>query len=109
MEPIDPHKAINYILANSKKFSEAKANRIYIEEFRKSKKAMLMKASREETIGAQEREAYAHQEYRDLLTGLKEAVQIEEQLRWELIAAQARIEVWRSEQATNRFIDKAVT
>jgi hypothetical protein len=109
MESIDPHKAINYILANSKKFSEAKANRIYIEEFRKSKKAMLMKASREETIGAQEREAYAHQEYRNLLTGLKEAVQIEEQLRWELIAAQARIEVWRSEQATNRFIDKAVT
>lgn len=103
----DPHLAVDYIIANAKKFSRAKAERIYIEEYRKSLKALLMKRSLEETIGAQEREAYAHEEYRELLNGLRAAIDIEERLRWELIAAQARVEVWRSEQANLRAEGKA--
>lgn len=98
----DPHQAVDYIINNAKLFAKAKAERIYLEEFRKSKKAILMKRSLEETIGAQEREAYAHDEYVDLLHGLKEAVEIEEKLKWELSAAQLRVEVWRSEQANLR-------
>ena len=98
----DPHKAVDYIIANAKNFAKAKADRIYLEEFRKSKKAILMKRSLEETIGAQEREAYAHEEYQNVLIGLKEAVEVEEKLRWDLIAAQARVEIWRSEQANLR-------
>ena len=98
----DPHKAVDYIIANANKFAKAKAERVYLEEYRKSLKALLMKRSLEESIGAQEREAYAHQEYRDLLQGLKDAVEIEEKLRWDLIAAQARVEIWRTEQANLR-------
>jgi hypothetical protein len=105
-EERDPHKAIDYIIANAKKFAKAKAERIYLEEYRKSLKALLMKRSLEETIGAQEREAYAHQEYKALLDGLKAAVEIEEKLRWDLIAAQARVEIWRSEQANLRIEGK---
>lgn len=101
-EERDPHKAVDYIIQNAKKFAKAKAERVYLEEYRKSLKAMLMKRSLEETIGAQEREAYAHKEYRDLLDGLKVAVQDEEKLRWDLIAAQARVEIWRTEQANLR-------
>lgn len=101
-EERDPHKAVDYIIQNAKKFAKAKAERVYLEEYRKSLKALLMKRSLEETIGAQEREAYAHQEYRDLLAGLKVAVQDEEKLRWDLIAAQARVEIWRTEQANLR-------
>ena len=99
----DPHRAVDYIIANAKKFANAKANRIYIEEYRKSLKSILMKRSLEESLGAQEREAYAHDEYKQLLQGLREAVEIEERLRWELIAAQARVEIWRSEQANLRI------
>ena len=98
----DPHKAVDYIIANANKFAKAKAERVYLEEYRKSLKALLMKRSLEESIGAQEREAYAHQEYRDLLQGLKSAVEVEEKLRWDLIAAQARVEIWRTEQANLR-------
>ena len=98
----DPHKAVDYIIANANKFAKAKAERVYLEEYRKSLKALLMKRSLEESIGAQEREAYAHQEYRDLLRGLKSAVEVEEKLRWDLIAAQARVEIWRTEQANLR-------
>lgn len=98
----DPHKAVDYIIANANKFAKAKSERIYLEEYRKSLKALLMKRSLEESIGAQEREAYAHEEYRELLQGLKTAVEIEEKLRWDLIAAQARVEIWRTEQANLR-------
>ncbi len=98
----DPHKAVDYILKHARQFAVAKAQRVYLEEFRKSKKAILMKASLENALGAQERDAYAHPEYLELLQGLKQAVEIEEKLRWDLIAAQARIEIWRSEQANMR-------
>jgi len=103
----DPHKAVDYIIANAKKFAKAKAERVYLEEYRKSLKSLLMKRSLEESIGAQEREAYAHEEYRQLLGGLKEAVEVEEKLRWDLIAAQARVEIWRTEQANLRAEGKA--
>jgi hypothetical protein len=102
----DPHKAVDYIIANAKKFAKAKAERVYLEEFRKSLKAILMKRSLEETIGAQEREAYANEEYKSLLEGLRDAIEIEESLRWDLIAAQARVEIWRSEQANLRVEGK---
>ena len=103
----DPHKAIDYIIANAKKFAKAKAERIYLEEFRKSKKALLMAQSSAQAANAREQDAYAHQEYIALLEGLKQAVEVEEALRWDLIAAQARVEVWRTEQANNRVQDRA--
>ena len=59
------------------------------------------------SIAAKEMEAYATDDYIKLLEGLKEAVEVEETLRWKLIAAQARIEIWRSQEATNRTIDRA--
>jgi hypothetical protein len=102
----DPNKAVDYIIANAGRFAKAKSERIYIEEFRKSLKAILMKQSGQSVIAAQEREAYAHDDYAALLAGLREAVETEEKLRWDLIAAQARIEIWRSQEATNRTQDK---
>jgi hypothetical protein len=102
----DPNEAVDYIFKNGKKFAKAKAERIYLEEYRKSLKAILMKRSVENAIGAQERDAYAHDEYLSLLQGLKAAVEVEEELRWALIAAQARVEIWRSQEATNRVEGK---
>ena len=103
----DPHKAVDFLIANSEKFAQAKAQRVYLEEFRKSKKALLMQESGDKAANAQERDAYAHTEYVALLEGLKSAVEVEEQLRWMLIAAQARIEIWRTEQANARAEGKA--
>lgn len=107
MREHNPHKAIDYIIAHAAKFAQAKANRVYLEEFRKSKKALLMQQSDEQTAVAQERDAYAHPEYLQVLDGLKNAVEVEEKLRWDLIAAQARVEVWRTEEATARAEGRA--
>jgi hypothetical protein len=106
-DTINPNQAVDFILKNAKHFAKAKAERVYLDEFRKSKKAILMKESTESTSAAQERDAYAHPEYLALLEGLKQAVETEEQLRWTLIAAQARVEIWRSQEASNRIQDRA--
>jgi len=100
-----PYKAIEYIIENSSKYAEAKAQRIYLEEFRKTKKALLMKDAMARGIDsavAQEREAYAHLEYADLLKGLMVAIEKEETLKWMLTAAQMKADIWRSEQASER-------
>jgi hypothetical protein len=104
----DPNKAVDYVLVNAAKFSQAKANRIYLEEFRKSKKAILMNQCDEKTVNAREQYAYSHADYLALLDGLRAAVEIEEKLKWELVGAQARIEIWRTEQANNRNQDRAM-
>jgi hypothetical protein len=40
------------------------------------------------------------------LKALKQAVEIAEHQRWWMIAAEAKIEVWRSLEATNRTQDR---
>ena len=102
-----PNKAVEFIIKQSGVFAEAKANRTYIENYLRSAKSKLMLESSASSIAAKEMEAYATDDYITLLKGLKEAVEIEEKLKWQLIAAQARIEIWRSQEATNRTIDRA--
>jgi hypothetical protein len=102
MREVDPHEAVDYILVHGKRFAKARAERTYIEEYRKSLKAILMKRSGEKVIAAQERDAYAHPEYTQLLDGLREAVEVEEKLRWDLIGAQARVEIYKVQEYTKR-------
>jgi hypothetical protein len=104
---IDPSKAVEFIIKQSGVYAQAKAERTYIENYLRSAKSRLMLESTASSIAAKEMEAYATDDYVKLLEGLKEAVEVEETLRWKLIAAQARIEIWRSQEATNRTIDRA--
>ena len=104
--------AVDYLYTHGAKYAEAKAHRVYLEEFRKSQKAMLMKLAMAEgkvkTAAMAEVEAYSSSVYVEVLKGLQAAVEREEALRWGLVSAQARIDVWRSIEASNRVMDKAV-
>ena len=105
-----PYKAIQFILDNAPLYAQAKSERIYLEEFRKSKKALLMKDAMEigfESAAAQEREAYANPEYVALLKGLAVAIEKEESVKWVLMAAQMKTDIWRTEQANERMSIKA--
>lgn len=112
MNDKDINEAVNYLYTHGRKYAEAKAQRVYIEEFRKSQKAMLMKKAlsdgRAKSAAVAEIEAYADSAYIEVLKGLQEAVETEESMRWGLISAQARIDCWRSTEASNRAMDKAV-
>lgn len=103
----EPTKAIQYIIDTAPLYAKAKADRMYLEEYRKSKKAKLMSQAGTEVLGKQETYAYAHADYVEILEGIKQAVEKEENYRWLLTAAQARIEVWRTNQYSMRAEIKA--
>ena len=106
----NPNKVVEFLLKNASKYAQAKAERIYLDEFRRSKRALLMQEAElhgYDTSASQERQAYSHPEYIQLLVGLKEAVEVEEKLRWQLIAAQMKIDIWRSQEASNRQLERA--
>lgn len=107
METINPHDAVNFMIKNAKAYAQAKAEVTFIEQFRKSKKAILFSEAMGNTIAEKEAYAYKHPEYLELLDGLREAVEEAERLRWLLVAAQARIDIWRSQEASNRNIDRS--
>jgi hypothetical protein len=105
----DINDAVDYIYSHGQKYAKAKGELTYLEEFRKSKKAMLMKtamANGVKTAAAAEVEAYADVEYVELLKGIAAAAEAAEGLRWGLVAAQARVDVWRSLEASNRGVDR---
>ncbi len=108
---MNAHAAIDFIIRNSGDYAKAKAQRVYLEEFRKSKKALLMKEAmlKFEAVNAQEREAYSHPEYQELLNGLAAAIEVEEELKWKLEAARMRVDCWRTEESTKRMEMKATT
>ena len=104
----DPNRAVDYILANAGKFAAAKAQRVYLEEFRKSKKAILMAQSTDKAAVGREQYAYAHEDYLALLGGLKAAIEVEENIKWHITAAQMRVEIWRTSCANDRNQDRTM-
>ena len=102
-----PQKAIQYLIDTAPLYAKSKADRMFLEEFRKSRKAQLQSQAGTEVIGKQETFAYAHPEYIQILEGIREAVEKEETYRWMMTAAQAKIEVWRTQQYSARLEIKA--
>ena len=100
-------QAAEYIRTAAEEHSAAKAARIYLQEFRKSKKALLINECSEGTGQARESYAYAHIEYVKLLDDYSEAVKQEEFCKWKLEAAKAKIEIYKSQQFNARQQDKA--
>src|SRR5262245_917607 len=83
-------------------YADAQAEADYLEDFKKSKAAILMKEAETKgfkTVASQEREAYAHADYIALLEGLKVATAQALRLRWELRLAEIGSEIWRTQES----------
>ena len=107
MKQIDPHEAINFMIKNSEAYALAKAQVVYLTEYRKTVKSQGILRSLKTTVVEKEADAYTTVEYKTCVEGLKEAVAEAERLRWMLVAAQARVDCWRSMEASNRAVEKA--
>lgn len=99
-------KVLDWLTKSAGVAAKARAEREYICEYRKSLKAILMKKSGKESVAAQEVEAYAHAEYREHLEAVRMAVEADEKYRWLQVAAEAKIGLYRTEQATIRAQEK---
>lgn len=103
-------RPLTYIRDNASSFAKAKSDRVYLEQFRKSKKAMLFVEAEKhgiKTVAEREAWAYAHPEYVELLSGLRVAVEQEEKLRILIEAAKLKINLYQTKQADSRAERKA--
>jgi hypothetical protein len=104
---IDPNEAINFMIKNSEAYAQAKAEVVYLTEYRKTVKAIGFQQSLKTTMAEREADSYTTDKYKECCNGLKEAVAEAERLRWMLVAAQARVDCWRSMEASNRAVERA--
>ena len=98
----DIERAVTYLAANAKAAAKAKADRVYVEEFRKTLKAQIMKEHAQLALGAQEREAYSDTRYAQHLQAIREAVERDEYHRWMISAAEAKISAWQTQARIHR-------
>lgn len=99
-EEID--KALDFLRDNARDAAQARADRIYIEEYRKTLKASIMKEHGSLSATLQEREAYSDPRYVQHLEAIREAVRVDEFHRFMRIAAEAKIEAWRTQSSNSR-------
>lgn len=97
-------KAVDYLRDTAGSTAQARANRVYMDEYRKSLKAIIMKDHGGIPISAQEREAYADPRYLAHLDALKEAVFAEQKALFLREAASAKLEAYRTQSANYRGI-----
>lgn len=102
MSEFNPALAADGIRQFGKRYAIAKSQRVQLEQFRKSKKAILFTEAPDGTVLSKESYAYAHPDYIQLLGGLGAAVLAEEECKYQLRALELRIEIWRTQSANNR-------
>lgn len=95
-------KALDYLRDNATKAASARANRAYVEEFRKVLKAQIMREYPTDALGTQEAKAYSDPRYAAHLKAISEAIEADEHHRFMMNAAQAKIDAWQTQSANNR-------
>jgi len=95
-------KAQQYLIDSAAEIGRAVENAIRSERMLKHIKALEMKKRNEQALGAQEREAYASEIYKEAL--LEEAVSAGELAKVRALrdAAESVIRIWQSENANMR-------
>lgn len=93
---------MDFLRDNASEAGEARANRLYLDDYSKSLVALLMTERALDSLGAQERYAKAHPKYLAHLEALKIAIAEDEKQRYLMEAAKVKIEVWRSLSARER-------
>lgn len=105
----DIDKALSYLRDSSVEAAQARANRLYLDDFSRVLKANIMSDHLAEPVNAQERHAFADIRYRNHLEALKQAIFNDEKFRFLREAADAKIRAWQTMNANLRAEGKAYT
>jgi len=97
-------KAVDWIRDTADEAAQARADREYMDEYRKSLRAQIMAEHSELPLTAQEREANSDPRYLAHLEAFREAVYRDERMRWLRVAAETKISVWQSQQRSMRTL-----
>lgn len=98
----DIERALDWLRNHAELVAQAKGERVYCEEFRKSLKAILASEANESSEVAKERQAYKHPKYLEHLEKLKAAVIEDEKNKALRVAAELKISAWQTQNANLR-------
>jgi ATP phosphoribosyltransferase len=100
----DIEKAVDYLRDNATKAAKAKAERMYMEEYKHVVRSQIMREHDDLAVNAQEREAQADARYTQHLQAMREAIERDEYNRWMMKAAEAKLEAWRTQCSNQRAL-----
>jgi hypothetical protein len=103
---IDPNKEIQDIVDMIDDYAYADARLAWLESYKSALKALRMKDSPSPSIAGKEMDALASEDYVQYCYDLEEAKRKYTSLKLTIETAKMKVEVWRTEQATNRQIEK---
>lgn len=94
--------AADYMRDNARAVGIAKGKANYLSDYSKVVKAQIMRENSDKPIGTQEAIAYADPRYDTHLKAKEIADEEYEYQRWMMEAAQAKIDIWRTESSNQR-------
>ena len=94
--------AVDYLRDSADACAKKRAERLYLDEYTRALKSLIMSEHLAEPLGAQERQAYSDIRYRNHLEALKLAIYEDEKGRFLRDAAEAKIRAWQTQSATER-------
>jgi hypothetical protein len=103
---INPHKELQFIADNVEAFAKADQDLTASESTKSAIKAVEMEFSSQKSIAGKEMEAYSSDSYIDWCHSNAKAKRIYTELKLKIELAKLSIEVWRSQEASNRTTDK---
>jgi hypothetical protein len=102
----DIEKALDWLAGNGRNAAKARAEREYLDEYKGVLKCQIMREHSDQSLGAQEALAKSDPRYNAHLNAWKEAVERDEFFRWMRVAAEAKIEAWRTQSSNERALSK---
>jgi hypothetical protein len=105
---INPHEHLQFIADNVEAFAKADQELTASESWKSAIKAIAMEYSSQTSISGKEMEAYSSKEYQDWCNAHAKAKKTYTELKLKIELAKLSIEVWRSQEASNRTTDKTL-
>jgi hypothetical protein len=106
MDATRASKAVQYLIDSAAEYGASRADQAQAENMLRVVKALAMKSCGQNSISAQERDAYASPEYLRAIGNVFECVKAAETLRARREAAIQTIEAWRSMNANQRAAER---
>jgi hypothetical protein len=101
------YAAAQFIIDNGERYAKAYSRRVALEHYIKAVKSVMMVASSQPSISGKEMEAQASDEFSKKVEEIELAALQEKSIQTQMKGYELFIEVFRTESANNRNIDRA--
>ena len=105
---INPHEHLQRIVDLTEQYALADKTLTSLESWKSAIKAIQMNESKQVSAVMKEMDAYSSKAYQEWATNYAEAKRNYTSLRLQIESAKLHLEVWRSQEASNRTTDRTL-